>query len=355
MLAGGGYDGIWLEHNQDNFFLADIEPESAWASQELFMDNQRADGLLPFMFMRGDGPAYWHLQSVWPLTRCAYEIARKLGKGTAELRRIYDCGAAYDRWLERFRNRRGTGLVEMYCEWDTGHDNDPRVTDGGIPHTCPGKEAANMPELPVMPVLSADLSAMRYGNCMALTELAETLKLREENKHWRKKAEEIKLAMREFMYDAEDEFYYDRDPAGLRKYRGEHITRLFLNQVVDQDEFERIYQRYFKSESEFATPFPLPSMSVSDPHFVRGTPPNCWGSNSQALTALRAVLWMEYYGKREDLKALLSCWLRAFLHNPDSFPQEFDPLAEARPVGNKNNYSPALLLYLAAAKYCLKT
>ena len=54
--------------------------------------------------------------------------------------------------------------MEMYCEWGTGHDNDRRVTDGGIPETCPGNDAANMPDLEVMPILSVDLSCMRYGN-----------------------------------------------------------------------------------------------------------------------------------------------------------------------------------------------
>ncbi|MGF0038751.1 MGH1-like glycoside hydrolase domain-containing protein [Victivallis vadensis] len=351
LLAGGGYDGIWLEHNQDNLFLADLAPESAWASQELFMDHQRSDGLLPFMFRRGEGPSYWHLQTVWPFAACAYAIARKLDKGISELRRIYDCGSRYDAWLERNRNRLQTGLVELYCEWDTGHDNDPRVTDGGIPHTCPGDDAANMPDLPVMPILSADLSAMRYGGCIALAELAARLNMPEKERSWRNKAAEIRTAMRQLLYDADDEFYYDRDPTGLRKYRSEHITRLFLNRVTDQQEFDRIYQRYFTSDQEFATPFPFPSMSVSDPHFVPGAPANCWGCNSQALTALRAILWMEHYGKREELAALLSCWLRAFLDS-GVFPQELDPFTGA-PVGTKDDYSPALLLYLAAARFCL--
>ena len=48
LLAGDAYPGIWLEHNHDNLFLAPYAPEEAWASQAVFMDYQRPDGLLPF-------------------------------------------------------------------------------------------------------------------------------------------------------------------------------------------------------------------------------------------------------------------------------------------------------------------
>jgi len=49
LLVGDCYPGIWLEHNQDNVFLAEYAPEAAWAAQTIFMDFQREDGLLPFM------------------------------------------------------------------------------------------------------------------------------------------------------------------------------------------------------------------------------------------------------------------------------------------------------------------
>ena len=41
LLVGAYYPGIWLEHNQDNEFLTEYNPEAAWASQELFINKQR--------------------------------------------------------------------------------------------------------------------------------------------------------------------------------------------------------------------------------------------------------------------------------------------------------------------------
>ncbi|MDX9981333.1 MAG: trehalase family glycosidase [Lentisphaeria bacterium] len=356
LLAGDVYEGIWLEHNQDNIFLAEYHPEAAWASQQIFMDYQREDGLLPFMFpLRAKGgyfnvsAAYWHVQSVLPFARCAMEIADRLGKGEETFAAIYHAAARYDQWLATHRNRKGTGLVEMYCEWDVGHDNSPRVTDGGIPHGCPDREAANMPDIPCMPVLSVDLSAMLYGGRMALAELARRLGREADERRWREQAGELRSRIRDLLYDPVDDYYYDRDQAGFRRYRSEHITRLFLNRVIEQDEFDRLYDRYFANETEFWTPYPFSSMSVSDPSFVKACPKNCWGANTQGLTLLRALFWMPDYGRDAELRELLRRWLQAFVTHPNPFAQELNPF-DGTPVGTGVNYSPSLILFIQAAR-----
>ena len=356
LIAGEAYNGIWLEHNQDNLFLAEYEPEAAWASQQVFMDFQREDGLLPFMIALPtpgktltDAVRYWHMQSVYPFARCALDLAVKLGKGEECFAQIYQTGVRYDEWFGKYRNKSGTGLAEMYCEWDTGHDNSPRVMDDGIPHSCPGKDAGNMPDLPVMPVLSVDLSALLHGGRLALAELAAKLGKSREESLWLEKAADLRAKIKKHLYDPQDDFYYDRDMSGFRKYRSEHITRLFLNRALDQQEFDSIYERYFRSESEFWTPYPMPSMSPSDPHFVHNFPKNSWGSHSQALTALRALLWMEDYGRGAELNELLRRWLKAFMKFDNKFTQEINPF-DGSPIGNGSNYTPSLILFIQAAR-----
>ena len=362
LKVGDIYPGIWLEHNQDNRFFADLDPQAAWRSQELFMRWQRADGLLLFMvavkpldecigFPDHREVGYWHVQTVYSFARCALEIARKTGRPESDLERIYQAGTRYDAWFGKYRNRLKTGLAEMFCEYDTGHDKDPRVTDGNIPGTCPGLDAVNMPDLPVLPILSADLSAALYGGRAALAEIAQTLGRTEEAEAWRKKAEETRRTIRELLYDPQDEFYYDRNRAGFRKYRTEHITRLFLNRVLTQDEFDTVYERYFTVPGAgFCSPYPIPAVAVDDPHFDHSCPKNSWACNSQALTTLRAVLWMDHYGRSDDLTALLATWLRAILDHPETtFQQELNPFTGA-PVGAGVNYTPTLLIFLEAVK-----
>ncbi len=351
LIAGDTYPGIWLEHNQDNYFLADYDPKTAWDSIKFFMERQREDGLLPFSTLVNQESDFWHIQSVWSFTRCAYEIAKKLNRPKEDLAKIYRAGAAFDLWLEKNRNKSGSGLVEMYCEWDTGHDNDKRVTDGGIPETCPGKNAANMPDLEVMPILSVDLSCMRYGNLEALAELAEELGLFEEAKMQRDKATELQAKIEELLYCEEDEFYYDRSPQGFRKYRTEHITRVFLNRVCSQERFDRIYKRYFEDEKEFAAPWPYPSVALSDPSFDHTYPRNSWGSNSQAPTALRAMIWLDYYNRPEEKRRLLLRWTRALLNPDNPFVQELHPITGKTPtMVVRGGYTPSLLLFLMGAK-----
>lgn len=350
LTAGDTYPGIWLEHNQDNLFLVDYDPEAAWDSVRFALDRQRDDGLLSYATLVAGQAAYSHLQSVWPFVRCALEIADKLGRPEADYAAIYRAGCRYDAWLARHRNRSGSGLVEMYCEWDTGHDNDRRVTDGGIPHTCPGNEAANMPDLPVMPILSVDLTAMRYGGLCALAELAGRLGLPADAARHSADAERLLATFRKLCFDPVDDFYYDRAPGGVRKYRTEHITRVFLNRMCPQEEFDRIYTRYFENPEEFMTAFPFPSVSVSDPHFDRACPRNSWGSNSQALTALRAMLWLGHYGRPEERRALLYRWIRALIHPDHRLGQEINPFDGSAPAGGRGGYTPTLLLMLLGAR-----
>lgn len=354
LKAGDIYNGIWLEHNQDCYFLARYLPETAWASQDVFLRYQREDGLLPFAFMldpQGElgKVCYNHIQSVWSFARSAMEIAKITNRPEEDLMRIYRAAEKYDRYLSTFRNRSKTGLVEMYCEWDTGHDNDPRVTDGGIPHTCPDGDAGNMPDLPVMPILSVDLSAMLYGSRIAMAELAAALGMDKEQHFWEDAALQLKELIYQYLYDPEDDFFYDRSPQGFRKYRTEHITRLFLNKVIDQEHFDRIWERYFSHPGkEFLPEFPFPSVSVDDEHFIGGMQKNSWGGNSQAPTTLRAFLWMDHYNRSKDLDAVLTRWLKAFAEHPESdFQQEIDPFSGA-PVGNGKNFTPTLLVHLMA-------
>lgn len=358
LKAGDQYQGIWLEHNQDNLFLVDYVPESAWASQRIFMQYQREDGLLPCAMTLGYGkvghprchtPAcYAQVQAVYPFARCALEIAKKCKRPEKDFFDIYEASVKYDRWFEKFRIDSETGLPAMFCEFDTGHDNSPRVTDGGIPHCCPERDAVNMPDLPVMPVLSVDFSAMLYGHRIALAELAGMLGRKDEAKKWLQKAEFLRKAMKRHLYDESDDFYYDRSPGGFRKYRTEHITRLFLNKVVDQEEFDRIFDRYFMVENrEFATPFPMPSTSADDPSFCYGRK-NSWGGNVQCLTLLRALLYLDDYGRTDYKNKILLKYLQTVYEHPDTtFPQELHPF-ECKPLGDGVNYTPALILFIEA-------
>ncbi|NLF94407.1 MAG: hypothetical protein GX564_11035, partial [Oligosphaeraceae bacterium] len=124
LKVGDAYPGIWLEHNQDNVFLAKFAPEIAWRSQKMFMHFQLEDGLLPFMvsvkpldkcigFPDPKSVGRWHVQVVYPFARCALEIAKQTNRPREDYQQIYQAGTAYDAWFGKYRNTLKTGLVEM--------------------------------------------------------------------------------------------------------------------------------------------------------------------------------------------------------------------------------------------------
>lgn len=350
LLAGAGYYGIWIEHNQDAFFASDLMPETAWASQEIFMENQREDGLLPAAVRFEPAVVrYAQLQMVWPFARCAMEVAKRCQRPESDFARIYRTAVKFDEFLLRSRNSYGNGLVDLFCEYDTGHDRSPRVRDGGIPSSCPGGDAANMPDIPCMPIAGADLSATRFGALEAMAELAEILGNDSAAARHREQAAELKSQIYRHLYDADDDFFYDRSPGGLRKYRTEHITRLFLNRVVDQEHFDRIYGRYFAPGKEFFTRFPYPSISPDDPAFCREMPDNSWGCNTQMLTLIRALIWMPYYGRHEDLKSVMTQFLHAYCDYTNNFSQELNPF-DGSPIGTRGGYTPAMLIFREACR-----
>jgi len=94
----------------------------------------------------------------------------------------------------------------------------------------------------------------------------------------------------------------------------------------------------------FWAPYPLTSIALDDPTFVRPIPRNSWGGASQALTALRAPRWMEHYGKPADLAHLMQQWVSAILRDK-KFLQQLDPTIGAF-TPDAGDYSPAALVFL---------
>ena len=127
------------------------------------------------------------------------------------------------------------------------------------------------------------------------------------------------------------------------RIRGDVITRVFSEHVVDQPLFDRIYRRHILRPESFWTPYPLPSIAADDPHFVRALPPNSWGGASQALTALRAPRWFSHYGRHADLEHLMRRWVEAIL-NTDDFRQQLNPWTGES--STSAGYSPAMCVFI---------
>jgi Mannosylglycerate hydrolase MGH1-like glycoside hydrolase domain len=340
LIEGSNYGGIWLEcAPHEGLVYSLIGPDVARNNHFAFFALQREDGQLP-CWIRTAAPGFGQIQMVVPIAATAWELAQQTGDHEL-LDKAYRAGSRWDAWLRRYRDTRHTGLCEGFCTWDTGHDNSPRWA--GIPNRCPDADARKCPDLKSLPRLCPDLSATVYGGRIALAAMARELGKNSESDRWLEDAASIRSAILEKLYVPDDAAFYDLDAHDhFIRVRGDVISRVIAEHVPGQRLFETIYERKLHNPAAFWAPYPLPSIALDDPAFVRPIPRNSWGGASQALTALRAPRWMEYYGVPADLAHLMQRWVEAIVRE-GKFLQQMDPIT-GKFTPDAGGYSPAALV-----------
>jgi hypothetical protein len=341
LVEGGIYTGIWLECGPlEGLVYAAVDTQVAEANHNVFMDLQREDGFIP-CYVLGDQIGTSQIQIVVPFSSTAYQLYM-ITRDQHFLKRAYKTASAYDNWLATHRDSRGLGLCEAFCEYDTGHDNSPRWNN--IPKMCPDSDAGKCPDIDTLPYLAPDLSATLYGSRIALAEMAVELGLEGEQNVWLDRAEKTRKAIMHYCFDEQDLCFYDLNRYGeYVKIKGDLLTRVMCEHVVDQATFDLIYNRHIINRESFWTPYPLPSIAIDDPQFVKSLPNNSWGGASQALTALRAPRWFEYYGKNADLAVMMKKWLYALCQS-DAFMQQMNPWTGE--FSTSEGYSPAMCVMI---------
>jgi hypothetical protein len=342
LIEGGVYPGTWLEcAPQEGLVYAPWNTGVAVANQRIFFEFQRSDGQMPcWVWFKQVG--YGQIQMAVPIAATAFDLYQRTNDARL-LEDAYGACSRWDEWLTKYRNTRGTGLCELFCEWDTGHDNSPRLK--GLPHDCPGAEAKNLPPGNALPWLAPDLSATVYGGRVALAKMASAMGKGNESARWLESAERIRGSILGRLYDSKDACFYDLNAEHrFIRVRGDALTRVVGEHVPDRKLFDEIWRAQLGNPGAFWTKYPFPSIAVDDAAFVRPILQNSWGGPSQALTALRAPRWMEHYGRHSDLTRLMSRWVEAITRT-GAFLQQMDPKSgEFTPQGQ--DYSPAILVLL---------
>ena len=363
-LISDTYPGVWMEHTYDALAWVRLDasdPQIAIRQTRLFLDRQAENGQFPFRFIDVSNPSWGgkpqprnmnHMQECVSFARMCL-AAHKLNPGSnAYLKEAYAACCRRDQWMVEHRMQSGRGLIEMYCGYDTGHDNSERLR--GMKYKgWVGEDGGYMPtDCPVSPILATDMNANFYGNRIALAEMADFLGKPAEAVMWRKKANEIREKMFELLFDEEDCFFYDMDKHGRRRrIKSIAITNVILEDVCSPTLVDEIYERHLANPAEFATPYPIPSLAMNDPRTKPHLPGNDWGYYSMGLTALRTLLWMPRYGREKEMHEMMRAWLRGWTSCIDTMPfgQELDPYA-GTPSDCSSWYSATMLYYLHAAR-----
>lgn len=355
----GQYNGVWLEHAYDGVAWADYDKSQKEISLNhvlTFLDGQKENGHIPYCFTEHAGVngkygyGYSQLQECVSFAKCC-ALAMKQNNVSAEYKKgVYEKLKKWDEWLVKYRFK--NGLLETYCGYDTGHDMSMRHEGFGKYELNFSADAADKPtDSDVLPEVMPDLNAVVYGSRKALAEIALELGLNAEAAEWNKKAADLKKRIYEYCYDEEDDFFYDVDKNGnKRKIRSISIATLYIERVLDKEEGQRLFKKYFLSPEFFGTPYPYPSVAASDKRFIKNHEGNSWNYYCQGLTMLRTLLWMDDYGLSRYLESNMEKWVTAFtLDETRPFSQELDPFT-GKPSPSSTYYSSTMLFYLHALK-----
>lgn len=342
LQEGGIYAGCWLESTGtiNAELLSRFVPSVSQSTYEQFAAMQRDDGLIPYKVTK-DGPVFKQIQLVTPPARSVWNYYQLNGRDKGFLTRMYNALAAYDEWLAQFRNTRGTGCVEAFCTFDTGHDLSPRfwhVPD--TPHLDDPKQYD--PNSPILPFLAPDLTASVYCSRKYLAKMAK--ELGEASEPWEEKASASLRSLMTHCYDETDGFFYDVDRNGDKvNIQSDVLLRVLACEAADDDFFAASLKRYLLNTRKFFAKYPFTSIAMDDPRFDPFSDYNAWSGASNFLSLIRTPHAFEYHHRYVEFT-----WVQypiiAAMARMERFPQVLSPWTGDE--GFTETYSPSILCVL---------
>jgi len=344
LQEGGVYRGCWLESTGtiNAEVLARFCPQAAEATFRQFADLQRADGLIPYKVAEGR-PVFRQIQLVTPPARSVWRHFRLNGRDRAFLAHMYQALARYDAWLARHRNTRGTGCVEAFCAFDTGHDLSPRFWH--IPDTpYLDDPAAYDPDSPLLPLLAPDLTASVFCGRRYLARMAAELGDAAAAARWESAAEETRRALMRHCFDEADGFFYDVDRRGrFVRIQSDVLLRVLACEAADDKLFAASLERYLLNTRKFFSKYPFTSIAMDDPRFDPHAAYNTWAGAVNFLSLLRAPDAFDRHGRFVELTWVVYPILAA-MARMERFGQVLSPWTGEE--GYTEAYSPAILCLL---------
>lgn len=341
---GGIYYGCWMESTGtiNNELMSRFLPTVSEDTYRLFADHQKDDGQLPYKLTQ-QGPAYRQIQTVTPLARCVWNHYELNGRSKDFLRTMYEAMARYDEWLVRYRDTRGTGCVEAFCTFDTGHDLSPRFWH--VPDTGHLDDARQYnPDSPILPFLAPDLTANVYCQRGYLARMARELGDPDAAADWEAKAQRSLDSLFKYCYDEPDAFFYDLDRNGeFVRVQSDVLLRVLACEVGDREFFDRALRRYLLNTRKFFAKYPFTSIAMDDPRFDPFSSYNTWAGTSNFLTMIRTPHAFEHHHRYVELTWVLNPIITA-MAQMERFAQTLSPWNGQE--GFTETYSPAVLCLL---------
>ena len=341
LVEGGGYAKIWLETQPmggDMYALR--SPEAALNNSLLFMRCQRADGRLPGSIRwdaeRGILVPEFNKYQGFCFPDHALNLYFLFGRDPAFLAELEETLRRFDACLWRTRALEPDGLLRSFCVYDTGEDLALRYGDA----PCWWTEDEPPAGCSVVPMASMDVTSWSFAARHTLAEIARLRGDPEAAADWDRKAAAVRAALRASLWDEARGTLFDRDRAGRPiPILVHNPLRCMYWGSLSRDMADRFVREHLLNPREFWTPFPLPSVAVSNPAF-RNAPENNWSGQPEGLTWQRALFALERYGYTPLVTRLGRILFDAVLAGGCRFTQQFDPFTGAPSLVHAETHQP---------------
>ncbi len=256
-------------------------PELARGCLMNFIENQREDGSFPGYidpdFLRED--PFYHAN--WGNSLLALDAVHPSREFLGD---VYEGLKKYAQYFDRHRDREVSGLYDVLNHYETGQEYMHRYL--AVRHDADSENWGN-----VFRLKGVDATVYMYELKRALSVFARRLGNADEAELWSLEAERIRSAVLGLMWDAEEEMFFDVDPASGRRtmVKAAICFYPYMTDIVSADHVHGL-RRHLFNPSEFWTPFPVPSSSADDPYFSaegiwKGKRMNCpWNGRVWPMT-----------------------------------------------------------------------
>ncbi|MCI5779317.1 MAG: hypothetical protein MR051_05830 [Lentisphaeria bacterium] len=300
------YQSIGMRH-----ILPDVAQDMVCA----LFDHQQPDGRVP---MTASPQGVLRAQIQQPVIAMGVKATGIRGP---RLRTIYPKLAAYLEWIFRHRDQDGDGMLE----WLMG---------GGYP-VCPCGESGmdNSPRFDERnPLAAVDINCLVSRECEIMAEFAAELGLsRDEQRLWNDRHQNLNRLIETYLWNEELGIYCDMDIAEERLLPVSAVSG-FLPLICGAASLKRAARmvELINDPAAFGSPYPLPSVSLSDPKFQM----DMWRGPVWYIFNYHVAEGLERYGYRADAERIRRKTVEISIRNCreyGGFFEFYDPYGEIPP------------------------
>lgn len=254
LIPAGFYSQLW---DWDAFFMANHfiskgEPEYMKNWVMTFADGIDDDGYVAgCMTKNGPRQAYSGKFAMKPfLSQGAYHYSKATGDWEW-IRPVYDRLSKVIDYRRATQRDSVSGLYFWEIAMQSGADNNP---------------ALNYFKDDSRTFLSTDASAFQYGELLAQAAIAEKLGFDDDARKFRAEAAGIKSGLNEYLWNEEDECYYNVDRDTRAQYRriGYSTFVPLMYRMASEERGRRMIERYMLDTDAMMAPYGFRSLSAAD-------------------------------------------------------------------------------------------